>query len=105
MNLPPYHSKWRRYRRANWAAGLWLVAGFPLIVVIAIVAKLAIGEAALIAFVVLAVVWATSWAVLCLRVTRFRCPRCEGLYFAHTQIYFGAGRHCATCGLALYANE
>jgi len=105
MESSSYERIWRDYRRSNWAAGLWLVLGFPLTVVLAILLKFAIGEAALVLFLVLVVVWAVAWGVLCRRVTRFRCPRCKGLYFAHTQLYLGAGKRCAHCGLPLYSKE
>src|SRR4051812_29075959 len=105
MHELSYSEQWRKYKRSTWAAGLWLVLGFPLVVALAILLKLAIGEVALVVFLVLVVLWAAAWAFLCVRVTRFRCPRCNGLYFAHAQLYFGAGRHCANCGLGLYAVE
>jgi hypothetical protein len=98
-----YANRWREYRRSTWAASLWLVLGFPLVVGVAILFKIVLGEAAWVGLLVLVVVWAAAWAWLCVRVTRFRCPRCSGLYFAHTQLYFGAGRQCANCGLALYS--
>lgn len=105
MHESSYAEQWRQYKRSTWAASLWLVLGFPLVVALAILLKLAFGEAAVVGFLVLVVLWAGAWAFLCVRVTRFRCPRCKGLYFAHTQLYFGAGRKCAGCGLSLYARE
>ena len=105
MHNSSYAEQWRKYKRSTWAAGLWLVLGLPLVVALAILLKPAIGEAALVGLLVLMVLWAGAWAFLCVRVTRFRCPRCTGLYFAHTQLYFGAGRQCANCGLGLYAVE
>ena len=105
MTETSYALEWARYRRANWAAGLWLILGFPSIVAAAMLLKLAIGEAAIVCFVVLVVAWALAWAVLCVRVTRFHCPRCKALYFSHSQLHFGAGSKCGNCGLPLYANE
>jgi hypothetical protein len=105
MESSGYEGIWKTYRRSNWAAGLWLVLGFPLTVLLSILLKSTFGETALILFVVLVVAWAVAWGILCLRVTRFRCPRCKGLYFAHTQLYLGAGKSCAHCGLRLYSNE
>jgi len=105
MNDTSYAPIWRQYRRANWSAGLWLVLGLPGIVALAILLKLAVGEDAGVYFVVLCVLWAIVWAVLCIRVTRFRCPRCGGLYFSHSQLYFSSGKHCGACGLALYSND
>ena len=105
MHESGYMKQWREYKRSTWAASLWLLLGFPLVIGVAILFKIAFGEAALLGLLLLVVLWAATWAWLCVRVTRFRCPRCRGLYFAHTQLYFGAGRRCANCGLELYSAE
>jgi hypothetical protein len=95
-------AKWLEYKRNTRLATLWLVLGLPAVVALSILAKLVIGEASIAVLLVLTVTWALLWAVLCVRVTRFRCPRCRQLYFAHTQLYYGAGRSCSHCKLALY---
>ena len=105
MSEESYAHEWRRYRRANWSAGLWLVVGFPSTVAASILLKVVIGENAIVYFLALVVLWAIAWAVLCVRVTRFRCPRCHDLYFSHSQVYFGAGKKCGKCGLPLYGSE
>jgi hypothetical protein len=104
-NESSYTKHWREYKRSTWVASLWLVLGFPLVIGVAMLLKIVLGEAALVGLVLLVVLWAAAWAWLCVRVTRFRCPRCNSLYFAHTQLYIGAGRQCANCGLALYSAE
>jgi hypothetical protein len=93
------------YRRANWAASLWLVLGFPAIVGLSVALKLAFGSFSNTWFLLLVVVWLVVWAGLCLRVTRFRCPRCQALYFSNPRLFYGAGSHCGQCGLPLYASE
>lgn len=105
MQSTTYEARWKEYKRANWAAGLWLVLGFPCVVLVAILLKALSFETGVAGLVVLSLAWAATWAVLCVRVTRFRCPRCNGLYFAHTQLFYGAGRKCAHCGLRLYEVE
>jgi hypothetical protein len=99
-----YAKDWRKYKLANRAAGLWLLLGLPGVFALAILFKLAIGELALVALLVLVPLWAVAWLALCIRVTRFPCPRCKGLYFGHRQLYYGAGRQCAHCGLPLYGS-
>ena len=102
----PYSVSWRRYRRATWTAGLWLVLGFPAAVAMAIGLKLFLSEnAAAVGLVALVLVWIIGFAYFGFKVARFRCPRCDGLYFSHSELYFGAGRRCGNCQLSLYANQ
>ena len=101
-----YSQSWREYRFANWAAGLWLVLGLPAAIFVAIGIKLLIGvENPLIALAPVVLAWAAVFFTLSRRVTRFRCPRCKGLYFAHAQLLYGAGRQCSQCQLPLYAKQ
>jgi hypothetical protein len=103
MHEAPYAHQWRNYRRASWAAAIGLVVGLPLVTFLAIRIRAAFAIDATLSLLALLLVWAIVWAMLCVRVTRFTCPRCHGLFFAHSQIYLGAGKACSQCGLPLYA--
>jgi len=103
---PNYSQSWREYRFANWAAGLWLFPGLPAAIFVAIGIKLfLVVENPLIALAPVVLVWAAALFALSRRITRFRCPRCKGLYFAHAQLVYGAGRWCSQCQLPLYAKQ
>lgn len=90
----------------NRAASLWLVAGLPGGVAIAIALKaLTTSDVAGGGALLLVVIWIIGFFWLGFRVARFECPRCGGRYFSHTELYFGAGKHCGTCHLPLYGNH
>ena len=101
-----YAQSWRQYRSSNWAAGLWLVLGLPATIFVAIGIKFLLGvENPLIALAPVVLAWSAAFFVLSRRVTRFRCPRCKGLYFAHAELVYGAGSQCSQCQLPLYAKQ
>jgi hypothetical protein len=105
MPPPDYAELWHVYRRSNWAAGLCLVLGLPAVVLVAVGLKYLAGvRDPIFVLVPLTVLWAFAFFALARRITRFKCPRCRGLYFAHRSLALGQGRQCAHCKLPLHAS-
>lgn len=100
-----YLQQWNSYRRRHWAASLGLLLGFPAACavgyLIVAVADLDPG----VALTVAGAAWGCIWLWLCLRVTRFPCPRCSKPFLAGQEPAFAATRCCSNCGLELYAGE
>jgi hypothetical protein len=103
--LASYARQWRQYRLRHWAASLWLVLGLPAAFALAFVLLHIAGvpETAAILFAILC--WAAAWWLLCIRVTRFPCPRCSSPFLAGQEPIFKLTRHCSNCGLKLYGSE
>src|SRR5687767_8641769 len=101
---PSYEEQWRILRSRNRVGLLVLVVGFPAMIAVAIVTSTVLpwmrADAALF---IAAVLWSVALLWAGFRIARFRCPKCEQLYFSHDGVrLYTHRRKCASCGLAIY---
>lgn len=102
MLFRPIPETWRGYRRRNRIAMLLLVVGFPLGVMLALVAKAWLGLANDWVFIGAVLVWCAAWGYAAIRVARWPCPRCGKPWLSHQEVRIGVRRACGNCGLGLY---
>lgn len=102
MRSRPIPESWRGYRHRNRIAALLLVAGLPLVVVLAIAAKILLGALSEFFFVGAVILWCAVWGYAAIRVSRWPCPRCGQPWLSNQEVRLGAPRVCANCGLGLY---
>lgn len=98
----PVPESWREYRRRHLVATVGLLLGFPLAVLLAIALipwTRQFGEGVLF---LITCAWAILWGWAAFRVVRWPCPRCRKTWLSGQDIFLGAPRQCANCGLSLY---
>ena len=100
-----YAQQWQHYRRLHWAAALGLLLGLPASAVLARVVLALTGFDVIAVLLPITALWAVFWLWLCLRVTRFPCPRCSRAFLASQELSLAKTRYCSNCGLQLYRRE
>jgi hypothetical protein len=102
-----YASAWRDYRKRTiifWIAFLGYVPG-----VAAIFFAIGPSLAALTGIepnnigMMIALCWMIAFAILAIRRSLFRCPRCGGAFFSTLWYTNSFARKCVHCGLAKWA--
>ena len=100
-----YTQDWQRYRRRHWAASLGLLLGLPFSSALAYALLKLTGYDLIFVLFPIVALWSLIWLWLCLRVTRFPCPRCSKPFLAGQELMLAATRYCSSCGLQLYRCE
>lgn len=90
-------SAWDDYRRrVQWLWGVW-IGGFGALGLLTFsLGWMRHGEVVL---KILSVSWIAAFLVVALRLSWFRCPRCQRTFFSTTWRYNPLARKCVHCGL------
>ena len=94
---------WSQHRhRSRWALW-WFLLGLPATIPAILLVGMFLPVNEWFAIFGPLVAWAGMWLWLMLRLTRFRCPRCGELFYAHQGSNLLSKRKgCSNCGLRTY---
>ncbi len=98
-----YSSAWQDYRRRRlWYYVIWL-GGIPVIFILNyLLTKITHSE---VPFAVMAVSWMLGFLVLGLRISYFKCPRCNETFFKTFFYHNPFARRCVHCQLPKYQSS
>jgi len=96
-----YVEKWKDLRRREWLVIGLFVGYLPILAGIGwLLFRVTTSETPII---IVAITWMSAFACAGLRVSFFRCPRCDQRFYMGKYFVMTLGRRCPHCGLQRYA--